>query len=151
MDIADEELFAIIMEEADESYEPMPPIESWDGPLLALFEDVQAQVKLVADKMKNGESLDREADAERYIRLNHIFLGLQHWSDDIKVKDESPLGAIESDTTGFEVLASRLRTCFQEMLAILLNDELLTESVASSMPKFLLMYLYSTVKSKFAN
>jgi len=129
MGITDEELQTIM----DQSHEQQPlPTESWNAPLPILYDDVQWRVKLAAEWMKEKKTIDNnhESIVERYLQLTNVLLGLRLWGDDIVVQGESARGTIEKDSTGFEILAPRLRTCFQEMLTILADVELFTESVA---------------------
>jgi hypothetical protein len=81
-------------------------------------------------KKKKAIDIDYKSIVERYLQLTNILLGLQLWGDDITVQGESALRTIEEDSTGFQILAPRLRTCFQEILIILIDGELFTESVA---------------------
>lgn len=131
MSITDEELQTIM--EEDQSHEQLPlPTESWNEPLPILYDDVYWRVKSAAEWMKRKKAIDidHESIFERYLQLTNVLLGLRLWGDDIVVQGESALGTIEKDSTGFEILAPRLRTCFQEMLAILVDGKLFTESVS---------------------
>jgi hypothetical protein len=135
MGITDEELQTIM--EEDQGHERLPlPTESWNAPLPILYDDVQGRLKSAAERMKSKKTIetDYESITERYLRLANVLLGLQLWGDDIAVQGESALGTIEKDSMGFEILAPRLRTCFQEILTILVNDELFTESVTPVVP-----------------
>ena len=131
MDLTDEELQTIM--EEDQNHEQLRlPTVSWNAPLPILYEDVQFRVESATEwmKRKKANSIDHETIVERYLQLTNIQLGLRLWGDDIVVQGESALGTIEKDSTGFEILAPRLQVCFQEMLTILIDGELFTESVA---------------------
>ena len=135
MDITDEDLQTIMEEDQGDEHLPLPT-ESWNAPLPILYDDVQSRVKSAAEWMKSKKAIniDQESVVERYLQLTNVLLGLQLWGDDIAVQGESALGTIEKDSTGFKILAPRLRTCFQEMLTILVDGELFTESAAPVVP-----------------
>lgn len=133
MGITEEELRAMMEEDRSQEHQQLPlPTESWNAPLPILYDDVQCRVKSAAEwmKKKKATGIDHERFVERYLQLTNVLLGLRLWGDDIVVQGESALGTIENDSTGFEILAPRLRTCFQEMLIILVDSDLFTESVA---------------------
>lgn len=117
---SDDTLFAIMDEYAaldEDHFQQLDP-----KPLEELFDAVEKKVQETIVTASNGfkdesqTSMGRRKGVEQYLQINRVLLGLQHWANDIKVENESPLSITEKDNDGFNSLASMLRTQFLNIM-----------------------------------
>lgn len=118
---SEEGILAIMYEDA--VLEERHSLRQFDGkPLDEVFNAVIDRVQNAAVEAakrwsdKQNTSEDSKARLKQYLHLNRVLLGLQHWANDIKVENKSPLSITDKENHRFNRLALILRAQFIDIL-----------------------------------
>lgn len=106
----------------DEALEEVHLIQSLDHkPLEELFDTVintvREMVLSAANKLKENPrgSTESKTGIKQYLEMSRLLRSLQHWADDIQVRNKSPLAITAKDNDRFNSLALILRTQFLDI------------------------------------